>query len=366
MSSGESVDTDLSLLTCSTGAGRPITGFPPRRVPASKTSGSPGKVQPGTPDTASSGAMDIHGKNAGATRVIVFRPDVVVTSEEWSMLRVCTKTRGIHGKKKAASIPDVEHDGWQRDGGASKLCRRSQSVQLGMIRGESAANSQASEKRKVRAKLNRSTTMLRFRQQSSHASEVAFSRQVGRRIRATVFALECMTGYGDSTDVVVDVDGDVGLYTGADYARIARYPQNIRVAPQLSRVIQENIRARMGKRRIRPITVADVRSLDSACAELGRYQRNLMIFNWLQEVDAADFTALPEPTIVELETVPPRVRDYPPRSPTQLGGLSRVSTTTEASEDSRDIDIDFSNCQTAGSQEDGSQLEEKESLPSRR
>ena len=372
--------TDLSLLTCSTGAAQPsVRSSQQRRQPLSK-SGSTSI----TTRTTSSG-VGVYAKKARTPRRLaarrIFRDDDDVTSEERFMLRMCAKTRGTHGVKKASSTYDVRQVGRQRTEGAEvgRQTRRSESARLGVVRdaevseSDSVTNSHDNEKRRSRSQLNRKTTMLRFRKSSSQASEAAFSRRVGHRIRATVFALELMTGYGDSTNVVVDVDGDVGLYTGADYSRIARYPQNIRVAPQLSRVIRANIRDRMGKRRVRPITVADIRSLDGSCAQLGRYQRNLMIFNWLQDVDAADFTALPEPPIVELEAVPPRVRDYPPRSPTQYGGLSHISSTTAASESNHDFDseddenhedgIDRDYLET-GSQGDGFLFDENASMPS--
>ena len=365
LSGAESVATDLSLLTCSTGAA-PSASLTSRsllrRGPRSKASGHTSLTTRTAPSVGSGYGRKPRPMRRHARRI--FRDDDDVTSEERFMLRMCAKTCGTRGVRKATSTDDVT-----RDDRKAAAKRRAASARDEIARdvdesataaSVSATNSEASEKRRSRAQLNRKTTMLRFRKSSAQTSEAAFSRRVGRRIRATVFALELMTGHGDSTDVVVDVVGDVGLYTRADFARTARYPQNVRIAPQLSDVIRANIRDRMGKRRVRPITVADIRSLDNECAALGRYQRNLMIFNWLQDVDDATFTGLPEPAIVELEAVPPRVRDYPPRSPNQCGGLSHISTTTAGSDSDQDLDSEDGDNLTVGSPGDGGQMDGEE------
>ena len=375
LSGAESVATDLSLLTCSTGAVPPSASISARSLlhrqgPRSKASVNTSITTRAAPSIGSGYGRKARTPRRHARRI--FRDDDDVTSEERFMLRMCAKTCGTHGMRKATSTDDVTR-GDRKTTAVVKLSRRAASAVNEIARdvdesataSVSATNSEASEKRRSRAQLNRKTTMLRFRKLSAQTSEAAFSRRVGRRIRATVFALELMTGHGDSTDVVVDVIGDVGLYTRADFARTARYPQNVRIAPQLSDVIRANIRDRMGKRRVRPITVADIRSLNNECAQLGRYQRNLMIFNWLQDVDEATFTGLPEPAIVELEAVPPRVRDYPPRSPNQCGGLSHISSTTAGSDSDQDLDSEDGDNLTLGSPGEGGQMDEASMMSDR-
>ena len=372
LSGTESVATDLSLLTCSTGAAPPSASVSARsllhrRGPRSKASGHTSITTRTALSVGSGYGRKPRPMRRHARRI--FRDDDDVTSEERFMLRMCAKTCGTHGVRKATSTDDVTRDDRKTavvKRAASARDEIARDVEESATASVSATNSDASDKRRSRAQLNRKTTMLRFRKSSAQTSEAAFSRRVGRRIRATVFALELMTGHGDSTDVVVDVVGDVGLYTRADFARTARYPQNVRVAPQLGDVIRANIRDRMGKRRVRPITVADIRSLDNECAALGRYQRNLMIFNWLQDVDEATFTGLPEPAIVELEAVPPRVRDYPPRSPNQCGGLSHISTTIAGSDSDQDLDSEDGDNLTVGSPGEGGQMDEEASMMSDR
>ena len=148
--------------------------------------------------------------------------------------------------------------------------------------------------------------------------EGVFSSKVKRKIRHTVADLSRATGYGDRTDVCVPIEEEQGVYTDTDYARHPRYPQNIRIAPHLSRVIREDIVDRMGRPRRHEVRMADLQSYDADQPALGRSHSNLLIFNWLNDVTESGYDTLQVPDIADLEGNPPR-RTYPPFQPGIVG-----------------------------------------------
>ena len=107
--------------------------------------------------------------------------------------------------------------------------------------------------------------------------------------------------------------------TPADYGRTVRYPQSIRVAPRLARVITDDILGRVGRPRRKEIRTKDVKIWDEDGPKLGRSYRNLIIFDWLENVedDAYEITSPPE--IEDLEGERPRTRAFPTLVPGLVG-----------------------------------------------
>lgn len=171
-----------------------------------------------------------------------------------------------------------------------------------------------------------------------------FSQKVKQRIQHTITALERVTGHGDPTDVIAKIDDDYGRYTASDYARLPRYPQNIRIAPQLSRVIKEDIRLRMGRPRRHEIRVSDLKSLDAERPALDRTHRNLLIFNWLITLEEPLFDCTNAPDIVDQEGEGHRERTYPEIYTDIVDGFTRPSTVmrSDADWDSLDDDVTIS------------------------
>ena len=73
-------------------------------------------------------------------------------------------------------------------------------------------------------------------------------KKANRKIQSTIHALYRMTGYGDPVSVITPQE-DEAHFTAQDYSRTVRYPQSIRVAPSLARVIRNDVRGRVGRPR---------------------------------------------------------------------------------------------------------------------
>lgn len=129
----------------------------------------------------------------------------------------------------------------------------------------------------------------------------AFTQKARQKIKRTFRALDAITGYGDPRDVMLPIAEEVNRYTSADYAKKHRYPQNIRIAPQLTKVIKEDIANRMGRPKQHEIKTNDVKLFNKDQPTLGRQHRNLLIFNWLNALDEDDFDSKSEPDIYDIE-----------------------------------------------------------------
>ena len=129
------------------------------------------------------------------------------------------------------------------------------------------------------------------------------TNNVKKRINRTLQALHRFTGHGDDTDVT---KGKNGAYTEKDHSRVPRYPQSIRVAPALAEVIRDDITLRMGRPKFQEINQHDLQTFDSLTGQkLGRNTRNLLIFNWLQNVNEDEFEDLADQVIEDFEYVKP-------------------------------------------------------------
>lgn len=142
------------------------------------------------------------------------------------------------------------------------------------------------------------------------ADTVRCTRRAKERIHKTTAALHRTTGFGDSLDTCGIMSAERGRYTAADYARFPRYPQHIRVAPQLSQVIKEDIRTRVGKPRYHEITIQDLARFDSQCLQLGRFHTNLLVFDWLNSLDNQVFELRSVSDITELEGNNGKIKRY--------------------------------------------------------
>ena len=115
------------------------------------------------------------------------------------------------------------------------------------------------------------------------------TKHIHAQIQTTVSALDRIAGHGDQTYEMKSIPEEKGLYTEADYSRIPRYPQNVRVAPQLVRVITAEMKRRASQPRQYELKKQDVYKFDRIQPSLDQASRNLFIFNWLNHLDERDF-----------------------------------------------------------------------------
>ena len=166
--------------------------------------------------------------------------------------------------------------------------------------------------------------------------ESKLSLKVQRTVAATLEALHKSTGVGSNTTEVVRVPGEYGRYTADDYARYPRYPQHVRIAPQLSRLIRDDIQDRMGRPRKHALRVRDIVQFDQEMSQLGRAQRNLMIFNWLNSVTEEEWEKGSAPSIYDVEGMVEETR-YPDLLPGAITGQSEQSWPSLKEEDEGDL-----------------------------
>ena len=154
------------------------------------------------------------------------------------------------------------------------------------------------------AKADADTEVVKKYQRGLHGLpdfEGKFTKTVRQKIKRTVSAVRRKTGYGDDLNMVGIVPQEKGIYTSADYARIPKYPQQVLITPELSNVINVDIRSRMGRPRFHEIRRKDIRYFDSQNPPLDKANRNLIIFNWLLTNNEDDYEFSLEPEIFDLE-----------------------------------------------------------------
>ncbi len=161
------------------------------------------------------------------------------------------------------------------------------------------------------------------------------SRKVKQEINATLYSLNKMTGYGDPTDVGSNITHSDKLYTSADFAKFPVYPQNVRIAPHLSKIIREDILERMGRSRSQGIRTHDIRLFEMEHPGLGRSYRNLMIFNWLSSIDDDNMDIKSEADIYDIEGTKPNDR-YPLCIPGAIIGEERGNDDDDEEEEEDD------------------------------
>ena len=83
------------------------------------------------------------------------------------------------------------------------------------------------------------------------------------------------------------------------------------MAPSLARVITSDIRGRVGRPRRKQIKSRDVKIWDEECSRLDRSHRNLIIFDWLRNVEEDAYEIRDPPEIEDIEGRRPRTRAFP-------------------------------------------------------
>ncbi|XP_013379684.1 uncharacterized protein LOC106151131 isoform X1 [Lingula anatina] len=117
------------------------------------------------------------------------------------------------------------------------------------------------------------------------------SSKMRRKILNTLADLDHNTGYGDTHHASMETmkDPSAFLRIEDDFQKLPRMPQRIRIAPQLAKVIKDDIRDRIGKPRYTEIKETLLQRFNKNLDQNERTQRNLMIFNWLQNLDEKNF-----------------------------------------------------------------------------
>ncbi|OWF55265.1 uncharacterized protein LOC110462204 [Mizuhopecten yessoensis] len=105
------------------------------------------------------------------------------------------------------------------------------------------------------------------------------------RIKSTTAALERVTGFGEENDFqrTVGRHEEFPFHIIDDYGLHPKIVQRIRISPQLSNVIQTDIKVRMGRPRYHEIRVRDM-DIWNRGQKLDRGHTNLKVFNWLHSL----------------------------------------------------------------------------------
>ncbi|XP_060064565.1 uncharacterized protein LOC132544922 [Ylistrum balloti] len=105
------------------------------------------------------------------------------------------------------------------------------------------------------------------------------------RIKSTTAALERVTGFGEDNEFqrTVGRHEEFPLHVTDDYGLHPKIVQRIRISPQLSNVIQTDIKVRMGRPRYHEIRVRDMEIWNRG-QRLDRGHTNLKVFNWLHSL----------------------------------------------------------------------------------
>ena len=128
------------------------------------------------------------------------------------------------------------------------------------------------------------------------------------RIAVTNTALERVTGVGDDNEPRPYTCHlpEFPNYIDDDFALQPKIPQQIRISPQLSHVIKNDIKVRMGRPRYHEIRLQDLAQWNRGQV-LDRAHRNLKVFNWLHSLkeDEFDTTSLQQ----TIHDIPPEDSD---------------------------------------------------------
>ena len=191
--------------------------------------------------------------------------------------------------------------------------------------GSRTSEEKVESRRRRFSKVSRFTGLKDGQQQASRRGSLfpsidgrLLGRKANRKIQSTIHALYRMTGYGDPVSAIAPQYEEYH-FTVHDYGRTVRYPQSIRVAPSLARVITSDIRRRVGRPRRKQIKSRDVKIWDEECPRLDRSHRNLIIFDWLRNVEEDAYEIRDPPEIEDLEGRRPRTRGFPTLVPGLVG-----------------------------------------------
>ncbi|ELT94574.1 hypothetical protein CAPTEDRAFT_217077 [Capitella teleta] len=339
--SEESIATEISLLTCSSlHKEQSATGRKKRKKK------SPEKKQGPKPDWVKmarerrgyvlnkfirrdAGMMDVYKGDQASSDVM--------TSEERALLTKAAYSKGLGGISKSQStenvLTHVLKPPPQRSSGGStrRRWRRCESPRL--LASDADKKGKANRSHSVSIQ-NRSLTFLQKKKPgplpspfelaprlpsscSAHiGSDTLLNSQpdeaVLTKLHATLGVLQRSTGYGDGCHVLSIMPDESGKFTDVDYAHIPRYPQNIRIAPQLSRSIREEVKQRVTRPKRNTVKIKDLRKLDAENPIMQRTQQNMLIFNWLNSLEEEEIGPRRAPSIYDLEEgVAPDLKYYP-------------------------------------------------------
>lgn len=228
--------------------------------------------------------------NSLLTKLMGGKKDDHLSSEEWDLLMSCSKRRGLIGRQKSNSTANVlsaidgseEMYEWQTESTRDysvefKLPEtRSLSVELGSTRSNFHSDIDAQRGHLSTAPAKTSNFSPEDREHR---------KKIRQRIKRTLDSLSKITGFGDDKTVCRQNPEEIGKYTADDYSKVCRYPQRLKVAPQLAKVVKYDIIKRMGTPKLHKLSVNDIKNLNESSPNLGRIHRNLLVFNWLNDID---------------------------------------------------------------------------------
>lgn len=228
--------------------------------------------------------------NSLLTKLMGGKKEDHLSNEEWNLLMSCSKRRGLIGRQKSNSTANVlstmegsdEMYEWQIESINDNSFefrlpeKRSLSVELGSVRSSFHADIDAQ-----RAHLSTAPA----RTSNFSAEDPEHRKKIRQRVKRTLDSLSKITGFGDDKTVCRQNQEEVGKYTADDYSRTCRYPQRLKVAPQLAKVVKYDIIKRMGTPKLHKLSVNDIKNLNESNPNLGRVHRNLLVFNWLNDID---------------------------------------------------------------------------------
>lgn len=124
------------------------------------------------------------------------------------------------------------------------------------------------------------------------------TKRVQKKIMSTTMAINLVTGYGESNEQqrVIGRHEEFPSYVDEDYCSVPKMVQRIRITPDLSMVIKDDIRVRMGRPRYHEIKTRDLEVWNRGQL-LNRSHRNLKVFNWLHSLKENEFEKDIEPYI---------------------------------------------------------------------
>ncbi|CAL1542859.1 unnamed protein product [Lymnaea stagnalis] len=117
-----------------------------------------------------------------------------------------------------------------------------------------------------------------------------FSAKVKSEIKSTTNALKKMTGHISPRPLSGTLTDNPHLVK-ANYNRWVMFPHRMKISPHLSKVIQADVKVRMGRPRYHEIRIRDLHLWNEGHA-LDRAHRNLKVFNWLHSLKESEFEML--------------------------------------------------------------------------
>ncbi|XP_060596496.1 uncharacterized protein LOC132750518 [Ruditapes philippinarum] len=117
------------------------------------------------------------------------------------------------------------------------------------------------------------------------------TERVKQKIESTRTALKRVTGFGDENEQaqVVGTHEEYPKHIEEDFCNKPRIIQRMRISPNLSGIIHDDIRVRMGRPRYHEIRESDMQQWNKGQV-LNRAHRNLKVFNWLHSLKDVTFS----------------------------------------------------------------------------